>query len=156
MRGNITGYLDLAGVTADADQEEKELLGLFGSQRTADKMIMILEGEALRLVPKSALWARVRADQMVQEQEQRDEARECSRLEHCREASRARRQFAADRKRKRRENKTRAAMLCGAMIAAAGITAACAEAGMMMAGTAILALVGVAVLLGNVPREVTG
>lgn len=151
---NVTGYLDLAGVSAEATQEETELLGLFGGQRTADKMIMILEGEALRLVPKSAIWARVRADQMVQEQEQRDADREANRLDRCQEASRQRRQFAADRRRKHRESKTRAAMFGGAALAGAGIAAACVSAGVPLVGAAVIGIMMLVMAAGNVPKEV--
>lgn len=122
------GYLDLSGVTAEATQEETELLGLFQGQRTADRMIMILDGEALRLIPKSALWAKVRAGQIVREQEQRDADRELNRMEHCQQASRQRRQFAEDRRKKRREDKARTAGFVGV------IAAVTACAGMIGAG----------------------
>lgn len=132
------GYLDLAGVSVEATREETELLGLFQGQRTADRMIMILDGEALRLIPKTAVWAKVRAGQIVREQQERDEARERSRARHCRQASRQRRRFGADRRKKRREDKTRAVML-GAVAASVAACTALMAAGagdaMQMLGT---------------------
>lgn len=125
---NKIGYVDLQSLCVEAEAEDSELLGLFRGQPIADRMIMILDGEALRLVEKTAVWAKVRASQIVREQEQRDADREQARMEHCREESRQKRQIAADRRKKRREDKARAA------IAAAVAASVAACAGMLWAG----------------------
>lgn len=119
---SMTGYVDLSRLNVETEQDDRELMDFFQGQQVGSRMVLVLDGEALRLIPKIDMFAAIRAGQMVREQRERDEAREQRRRERTQQASQQRRTVGQARRRKRREERAKGAA-AAATIAALGLGA---------------------------------